>query len=641
MTGNDRGNSDKLNELKKEITLTGNDRGNSDKLNELKEVTYSNGDIIRIYRRNLDAISISGDVTGHIPSDDEMTDDNNKFDYMKNTGFEVSNAGLEAIYNKAPVLNGVTTNKTITKGTSLNLLDGINVSDDIDNASISTDNITIRINGQELSEDNRDNYTFENLGTYEIEYIVHDSWGRSTLQEVTITVESKVKENSIEVYGPNQTRAFKVIFDTTQNKFVLTNEDTSTTYNSSSNNEDKYFEMTVRDITGKEKYEVALNGDPAHDIEELKKIHEKGFSKYDTINNKFDYMKNTGFEVSNAGLEAIYNKAPVLNGVTTNKTITKGTSLNLLDGINVSDDIDNASISTDNITIRINGQELSEDNRDNYTFENLGTYEIEYIVHDSWGRSTLQEVTITVESKVKENSIEVYGPNQTRAFKVIFDTTQNKFVLTNEDTSTTYNSSSNNEDKYFEMTVRDITGKEKYEVALNGDPAHDIEELKKIHEKGFSKYDTIALYGKTANAVKIQGNVISSNSTKTNHDYSNGFGTTDKYSEVRFKITDDGFKEMTKKDPTISGLDPKTIKRGDEIDLLDGVVVDVKDTNNEDYKIKVNEKDFNKLKENTYTVTYTVTNSWGSSVEQERTITIKHQLLTVEMKLLVTIKELC
>ncbi len=185
------------------------------------------------------------------------------------------------------------------------------------------------------------------------------------------------------------------------------------------------------------------------------------------------------------------------------------------------------------------------------------------------------------------------------------------------------------------MIVRDIKGKKKYEVTLNGNAQHDREQLAKIHDKEFSIYDTIALHGNDPDTVKIKGTVISSNSTRSNDSYSNGFGTTNKYSEVRFKITDDGLKEMTKKDPAISGLDPKTIKRWDEIDFLEGVVVDVKDKNNEDYKIKVSHNDFNTLKEGTYTVTYTVTNSWESSVEEERTITVepRNELEKVKLNL--------
>ena len=55
--------------------------------------------------------------------------------------------------------------------------------------------------------------------------------------------------------------------------------------------------------------------------------------------------------------------------------------------------------------------------------------------------------------------------------------------------------------------------------------------------------------------------------------------------------------------------------------------------NNEDYKIVVDDSNFNKLKENDYTVKYTITNSWGQSVEHNRTITVEPRNKLEENKL--------
>lgn len=116
---------------------------------------------------------------------------------------------------------------------------------------------------------------------------------------------------------------------------------------------------------------------------------------------------------------------------------------------------------------------------------------------------------------------------------------------------------------------------------------HDVNELKKIHNKDFSKYDTISLYSNNANGIKITGSVINKDNNG-NKDYSNGFVNIENYSLVRFKITDDGLKETINKDLRVLGIDPKTIKRrGSDIDLLEGVTVDTQDDYNEDYKIKV------------------------------------------------------
>ncbi len=66
-------------------------------------------------------------------------------------------------------------------------------------------------------------YDFNEIGTYKIDYNIYDTWGRGTTKNVVnITVESKVRDNEINVYKTNNDLAFKIKFDTTNNKFVLT-----------------------------------------------------------------------------------------------------------------------------------------------------------------------------------------------------------------------------------------------------------------------------------------------------------------------------------------------------------------------------------------------------------------------------------
>ena len=478
---------------KANITLTGNDRGTSPKLLELNNVTYADDDIIRVYRSDLKGIKITGDINGHIPTVEQMQSENNRFDYMQNTGFKVSNSGLQAIYNKAPVMTGVKKIRTISKGI-VDLLDGITLSDDIDNDSISTDYIYIYIDDKLIGTVGNDNsqsyrsYNFDKVGTYKVKYLLYDKWERATVIETTVKVESKVRENEIEVYGPNNLASsenpeFRVAFDTKDNKFVL-----------------------------------------------------KGASD---------------------------------------------------DGIVKKEEKEDAE--------EVKNQESNSNQNNN-----------------------------------QESNIE-------------------ELILTRV-----------GEDNYFEMIVRNIKGEEKVKVSLNGDTEHDKFELNKLHNLALSKYDTISLKSKYHNAVKIKGNVItedSNGSTIINNSYENGFGTTDKYTQVRFKITDDGLKEMTSKELTAFGIIDKAIKRGDTLDLLEGISVNVNDQNNEDYKITVkevtpsnstrvadnetveddnssddgsqenntkteNSTTFKKLKEGIYTVKYTITNSWGTSIEKTRRIKV-------------------
>ena len=486
---------------KKKIILTGNDRGTSPKLSELNDLEYVAGDIIRVYRSDLKGIEITGTVTGDIPTNDQMNNDNNKFDYMKNTGFKVSNDGLSAKYNKAPVITGVKKVRTISKGT-VDLLDGINASDEID-TDISVNYMYIYVNDELIgtvnqnrnsNENSHREYDFNKVGTYKVKYLLYDKWARTTMIETTVKVESKTRENEIKVYGLNDldstnNPSFRITFDTKNNKILL-----------------------------------------------------KGPSE-----------------------ESIVDK------------------------------------------------ENSDDDTESENQENNN-----------------------------ENS-------------------------ENQDSSLTRTSTEN----YFEIVVRGSKGEEKANISLNGNTDHDKEQLKNLHELQFDKYDTISLKAKDPKAVKITGNIILENSnenSKVANSYENGFGTIDKYSQVRFKITDDGLREMTKKSLRINGADPITIKRGDTLDLLAGVSVNVNDENNDDYELTVEEitanskavtieadendtddssqsgvttedkNKFTKLKEGTYTVKYTATNSWGTTTTVDREITVEPRTDLEKVKL--TVKDI-
>ena len=486
---------------KKKIILTGNDRGISPKLSELNDVSYAADDIIRVYRSDLKGIEITGTVTGNIPSVEDMSTEANRFDYMKNTGFKVSNAGLQAIYNKAPVIAGVKKVRTISKGT-VDLLDGIDVSDEID-TDISVNSMYIYVNDELIgtvnqnrnsNENSHREYDFNKVGTYKVKYLLYDKWERTTMIETTVKVESKTRENEIKVYGPDN-------------------------LNSSNN--------------------------PAFRI------------TFDTKNNKI-----------------------LLKGPSENSIVEK-------------EDSDDAA-----------------------------------------------------ESAKQENN------NQNSE---------------NQDSSLARTSTEN----YFEIVVRSSKGEEKANISLNGNTDHDKEQLKKLHNLGFDKYDTLSLKAKYPNAVKITGNIISENSNENStvaNSYENGFGTTDKYSQVRFKITDDGLKEITQKNLVINGATNTTIKRGDTLDLLEGVSVNVNDQNNDDYKLTVEEitsntktvtteedenntddssqngttpedkNKFTKLKEGTYTVKYTATNSWGVTTTVNRVITVEPRTDLEKVKL--TVKDI-
>ena len=604
-------------------------------------------------------------------------------DNMNHVVFRLTQNGLESIYNEAPVINGAES-VDVYKGSEFNLVEGITITDKFDTDRLSS----ISINGQSVTTSNDGTVLNPNrilldtstVGEKTVTYTATDRWGKETTINRKIIVRPYLYKNTFKIFSDvneeemisesdstenKKNLLFEIGFDTVTNKYRVFNRksDRISTDNSS---EEKFY-INILGSDKSLKAFISLTGNDRGTSPKLDKLNEVDYgigdiiriyrSDFDAIEfvgniensepnkpfedntERLDIMKNTGFIVREDGLTVKYNNSPTItdtNGELQDRIVSKNTVLNLLEGINFKDEEDGNISDKNFINIRINGELLlfdSSNEQVEYEFNELGTYNIDYTVYDSWGRGTLKTVNITVEAKVRDNEINVYKTNNDLAFKIKFDTTNSKFILTDEsnfvnDISSKANKTTDevinesDESGDFKMIVRDIRGDVKYSVILNGDQEHDVNELKKIHNKDFSKYDTISLYSNNANGIKITGSVINKDNNG-NKDYSNGFVNIQNYSLVRFKITDDGLKETINKTLRVLGIDSKTIKRGSDIDLLEGVTVDTQDDYNEDYKIKVDDSNFNKLKENDYTVKYTITNSWGQSVEHNRTITVE------------------
>ena len=682
--------------IKKKVEFNGRDKGeyvNSNKNNNyfnLNNLQYDYGDAIYLWHIEPKRSIIKGDIKY---AREDYSDGVDELDNMNNVVFKLTREGVEAVYNEAPVFEGVE-NTDVYKGETFNPLQGVKVTDDFDTDHLSS--ITVSINGQTTSvtttsdgtvlTPNSISFDTSTPGEKTITYTATDRWGKIKTVERKVTVRPNLYKNVFKVYADtiqseipeentisesestedDRTPLFEIGFDSVTGRYRVFNQTNDRI--APNNPSEMAFGIQIIGSNKKLKKEITLTGNDRGNSPKLDELNNTEYGEGDIIRvyrsdlnsikiigtvtgdipnkedisdeiNKFDYMTNTGFKISNDGLEAVYNEAPDINGNIEDKTISKGSNINLLEGLTASDDHD-TQLSERNIKVYVdeslvNGN--SVENSANYTFDSIGKYTVHYYINDSWGRATIREQTITVESKVRENEIEVYGPNQDLAFKVTFNTTNNQIVLKANETPTA-SGSSTSQDRYFEMVVRNIKGEEKYRVTLNGDTNHDREQLKIIHQVDFSKYDTISLYGQEANTVKIKGYVIqeTNNTRLSNNNYSNGFGEISRYPLVRFKITDDGLKEITQKEMIISGLDNKTIKRGEEVDYLSGVLVNLQDINNEDYKITVNEEDksnLNNLKEGNYQVRYTISNSWGTQKEQTRTITVKPRTKLEENKL--------
>ena len=630
---------------------------------------------------------------------EDYSDGVNDIDNMNNVVFRLTPDGLESIYNEGPKIHGAE-DKDVYQGEEFVSSEGVTYTDDFDNGHLRTN-----ISGDIVNTNQ--------LGPYTVTYTATDRWDKTTIVNRKITVRPNLYKNIFKIFSEvnnmqegneaisknesinlggdntlniinsenvNRKLAFEIGFDTVKNTYKVFNQ--SNEKLSVNNLSDVAFTIEIKDSEGNEKANITLNGNDRGTSPKLIELNKLQYADGDIIrvyrsnlscieitgtifgdkprendnmddDNKLDYMKNTGFKVSNDGLIAKYNKAPNIEGVRKNRTISKGV-IDLLADINVSDEIDE-NISKEFVFVYVNDNLVTHLNENpnicNYDFNKLGTYKVEYKLYDTWGRATLKEASINVESKVRENEIEVYGVDGNLSFKIIFDTNENKFVLRGSDilqneTSNVYKLSENN---YFEMVLRDLRGNEKIKVILNGDNEHDELQLASLNNVSFSKYDTISLKGETSTTVRIIGGVIIESNDENNiysEKYLNGFGDIQNYSNVRFKITDDGLKEMTPKPLSVTGLDNLTIKRGDTLNLLSGITVNVNDDNNEDYTISIDEvvtevsdvnfsdeviengtenqdkTQFKKLREGVYIVKYIISNSWGTKEVINRTITV-------------------
>ena len=630
---------------------------------------------------------------------EDYSDGVNDIDNMNNVVFRLTPDGLESIYNEGPKIHGAE-DKDVYQGEEFVSSEGVTYTDDFDNGHLRTS-----ISGDIVNTNQ--------LGPYTVTYTATDRWDKTTRVNRKITVRPNLYKNIFKIFSEvnnmqegneaisknesinlegdntlniinsenvNRKLAFEIGFDTVKNTYKVFNQ--SNEKLSVNNLSDVAFTIEIKDSEGNEKANITLNGNDRGTSPKLIELNKLQYADGDIIrvyrsnlscieitgtifgdkprendnmddDNKLDYMKNTGFKVSNDGLIAKYNKAPNIEGVRKNRTISKGV-IDLLADINVSDEIDE-NISKEFVFVYVNDNLVTHLNENpnicNYDFNKLGTYKVEYKLYDTWGRATLKEASINVESKVRENEIEVYGVDGNLSFKIIFGTNENKFVLRGSDilqneTSDVYKLSENN---YFEMVLRDLRGNEKIKVILNGDNEHDELQLASLNNVSFSKYDTISLKGETSTTVRIIGGVIIESNDENNiysEKYLNGFGDIQNYSNVRFKITDDGLKEMTPKPLSVTGVDNLTIKRGDTLNLLSGITVNVNDDNNEDYTISIDEvvtevsdvnfsdeviengtenqdkTQFKKLREGVYIVKYIISNSWGTKEVINRTITV-------------------
>ena len=508
---------------------------------------------------------------------------------------------------------------------------------------------------------------------YTVKYTITNSWGQSVEHNRTITVEprNELEKNKLSLKNNNGEVILKIGFDSIENKLRVlesrlnANIDSNNTslafainaYNSEGNtignielkgtenidqiiidklNNFEYVEGYRLSIWAKHpQTHLTLEGNIKALNKETKKIIG---SRTSILKDDIDKMENGRFEILNNGLAYIYNEAPRISGGDDIINYYKGSILTLPSNIKVDDDYD--TISRNQIII----------DDDNVNYDELGIYDITYVVEDNWGRVGKKSGRINIKSSMENNSIDVYpkitsrtsqnenGDNKAFSIKFVRDEDNDKNKLSIEKGSSVQFNSSSIESTFMTIKIYSSSGEVVKEVKLLGRDTNT--QLAELNDFEYERGGYIGIEGiteDTKSCVKIQGTVVNKKS-----DYTNGIQNIDHIENVRFKLTDLGLESVYNEEPKIvidESIELDFVK-GDEIPYMRGVKLlddhdkltkdNVEVTWNPDYTGNTDDtyeniKGYAKVGENI--LQYKVTDSWGRSKIVNRTVNLTNGIL--------------
>ena len=378
-------------------------------------------------------------------------------DKMENGRFEILNNGLAYIYNAAPIISGGDDIINYYKGSILTLPSSIKVDDDYD--TISRNQIII----------DDDNVNYDELGIYDITYVVEDNWGRVGKKSGRINIKSSMENNSIDVYpkrtrrtsqnenGDNKAFSIKFVRDEESNKNKLSIEKGSSVQFNSSSIESTFMTIKIYSSSGEVVKEVTLLGSDTNTrLDELNDFeYERGgyigiegitedtkscVKIQGTVVNKksdytngiqnIDHIENVRFKLTDLGLESVYNEEPkIVIDESIELNLVKGDEIPYMRGVKLLDDHD--KLTKDNVEVTWNPDYTG--NTDD-TYENIKGYAkvgrniLQYKVTDSWGRSKIVNRTVNLTNGILNNTIHFDGNSRPDAIKMNFTATENNKV---------------------------------------------------------------------------------------------------------------------------------------------------------------------------------------------------------------------
>ena len=527
---------------------------------------------------------------------------------------------------------------------------------------------------QETTESNSNNDTVDKKTDSDKTANSNDNNEKSDSKDNDKEVISNLEDNTFNAYinGENEL-AFLIGFDKKERKFIVKKQ--SEKQLAKDKLDTIIYKISVYDKENKEKLNIELLGSDTGNTEKLNILNETKYEIGDTIkitpldpknglkilgdiqgdiDNKkedysdgvdnLDYIDNVRFEITENNLKTVYNEAPVFEGLTDLLNV-EDPNVDVFQGVKVKDDHDGE---IDNSKIVVSVQEKTETSAI-----------LTYTVQDSWGRnaSGTRKISAADSSdtdKSQNNSTTYSGSASNQAltenvitvegipyagdikerFKIKFDILSKSIKITDEDGRVFSNSEKG---EYFKFVLYDKNMEVKTSVTLLGSDKSDSEKLESINNYIFEQGDYIGIWHaesdtklKIAGTVKqtIKGETGQANPNGETVSYSDGLPKKE-ISERRFRIKNDGLEEVNNKAPVIRELESKIIRRGEELNLLEGIKeqitddFDIFDDNNiEKGDVSITHTPFDNTKVGKQTVTYTATDKWGRSSTKDRTITV-------------------
>ncbi|MBC5655406.1 hypothetical protein H8R98_13200, partial [Blautia sp. M16] len=408
-------------------------------LANLINYTFNIGDSISIWSSNADKVKIKGNIQNN-----SKNYENGLGSKMDEVRFKITENGLQEITPTTPVITFDEGDKSVEvkRGGEISYLAGVSVSDESENVPISK--VTYTVNSTGDNSNNNNSIDTSVLGEKTVTYKVTNSWGKTVTKVRKYNIVHKNEIDAVRLNFKsknNESNYLELGFDEITKKLHIYKNPTEALYSEDSDN---VLSISVYDSNGNTTETLQIVGNQVIPEEQVNRINDLPYTEgmYIGIETKYpeklsitgnithsdkqnqfytnvdfsngiqesekDALENTRFKIGSTQIEAVYNEAPVINypGKNDNSKnngriiVKKGEIYDYNKDLTVIDDHD-GSIEATNVGV--------DESLVNY--DQVGLYNITYIVTDSWGRDGTVTRPVQIVSNIVGNEINVYSRN--------------------------------------------------------------------------------------------------------------------------------------------------------------------------------------------------------------------------------------